>query len=316
MKKLISYLLILIVLITLSIYVFIPEKLNVTSSTHLATTDIGTERFLSNESNWNNWWNKLDSSSINKEKKPGSYFLNGFDFTIKNKFYKSLEIQINNSTRSISSKMVIVALTIDTTGVEWSTQLDAGKSPFSRLTTYLEAKELKANMDAVLKNLKTFLSDNEHVYGIKIQRDRLKDTLYVTAKNSFTKRPGISETYTLIHKIQDYATKNGANITGSPIFNISELGDNNFQLMAGIPVDKHLEGTEFFNTKYMVKGSFMIAEVVGGDSSIERSSKALLQYFNDYRKTSMAMSFTMLVTDRSLQPDTSKWITRLYQPVY
>lgn len=316
MKKLIAYLLILLVLFTLSIYVFIPEKLTVTSSAHIATTDIGTERFLSNEANWSNWWNKLDSSSINKEKKPGVFSLNGYDFSIKNKFYKSLEIQISNTKRSTPSKLVIVALTIDTTGVEWSTQLDAGKNPISRLTTYLEAKDFKANLDAVLKNLKDFLSNTENVYGIKIQRDRLKDTLYVTTKSSFTKKPGISETYALIHQIQDFAKKNGANITGSPIFNISELGDNNFQLMAGVPVDKHIPETKDFNTKYMVKGSFMISEVVGGDSSIQRSSKALLLYFNDYRKTSMAMSFTMLVTDRSLQPDTSKWITRLYQPVY
>ena len=40
------------------------------------------------------------------------------------------------------------------------------------------------------------------------------------------------------------------------------------------------------------------------------------KYFQDYKKISMAMSFTMLVTDRMLQTDSSRWITRLYEPVY
>ena len=68
--------------------------------------------------------------------------------------------------------------------------------------------------------------------------------------------------------------------------------------------------------KNMVKGNFMISEVVGGDYSVNKASKSLQQYFTDFHLTSMAMSFTMLVTDRILQPDSSKWITKLYQPVY
>jgi ABC-type spermidine/putrescine transport system permease subunit I len=66
----------------------------------------------------------------------------------------------------------------------------------------------------------------------------------------------------------------------------------------------------------MVKGSFMVTEVLGGDSTISKASHNMEQYFQDFRRTSMAMNFTMLVTDRQLQPDSSKWITKLYHPVY
>ena len=77
--------------------------------------------------------------------------------------------------------------------------------------------------------------------------------------------------------------------------------------------ENDLDGYTF---KKMIKGSFMVTEVVGGEYTVAKASKSLQQYFTDYKKTSMAINFTMLITDRMYQPDTTKWITRLYQPVY
>jgi hypothetical protein len=94
------------------------------------------------------------------------------------------------------------------------------------------------------------------------------------------------------------------------------MDEGRYQLMAAVPVNKHLPESAAFSMKYMVKGSFMITEVAGGDSTINKASQNMQQYFQDYRKTSMAMNFTMLVTDRILQPDSSKWVTKLCMPVY
>jgi hypothetical protein len=38
-------------------------------------------------------------------------------------------------------------------------------------------------------------------------------------------------------------------------------------------------------------------------------------YFDDYDKTSMAITFQYLVTDRIKEADTAKWITEIYAPV-
>jgi hypothetical protein len=36
---------------------------------------------------------------------------------------------------------------------------------------------------------------------------------------------------------------------------------------------------------------------------------------SDYQQTAMAIPFESLVTDRSREPDTLKWITNIYVPV-
>ncbi len=315
MKKWILVLLAFLGISLSVIYLSIPSNLSITSIASVNTTDVGTERFLIDESKWPLWW--YDSAVANKKIPEGNiYSRNGFDFSISNKFYKSVDIDITRNDLHISSKLVILPYTLDSTGLQWTCSIPTSNNPITKINTYLGAKELKKNMDTVLRNMVQFLSKLENVYGIPIVRDRLKDTLYVTAKKTFTTKPGIKEVYGLIANIQQYVTKNGATQSGSPIFNITEMDSSHFQLMAGIPVNNQLKEAEGFAMKYMVKGSFMISEVVGGDAAIKKASQSLQQYFIDFRRTSMAMNFTMLVTDRMLQPDSSKWITKLYQPVY
>ncbi|MEO6637337.1 MAG: hypothetical protein ABIN25_03605, partial [Ginsengibacter sp.] len=248
---------------------------------------------------------------------PSHPYMDGLDeYKMVEKFYKSASIRINHNTKELASKLSVISLAVDSTGIEWICAFETGADPFTRLSRFMEAKEIKTNMDEVLTHMKLFLSKTENIYGIPVERNYLKDTLYVTTKITVPVYPSNATIYDLIKKIQVYAAKNGANQTGSPIFNVTEMDNNKLQLMAGIPVDKNFPESGGFSLKHMVRGSFMITEVVGGDDAIHKASKSLQQYFADYRKTSMAMNFTMLVTDRMYQADSSKWITKLYQPVY
>lgn len=314
MKKLLLFLIVTLVLFGLGVYVFIPAKLSITSTAVIKTTDIGTERYVTDEANWGKWWNYSKDSSIHPA--PASFIVNGDEFKLMQKFYKSIDIRINHNSRELKSKLLIISLALDSTGIEWNSDYELGNNPFTRLTGYFDARRVKKNMDEVLVNLKAFLSKIENVYGIPIVRNHLKDTLFVTAKTILPTPPSNADIYALIKKIQDYAARNNVKQTGSPIYNVTEMENKRYQLMAGIPLDRSLKEVDGFSMKYMVKGSFIITEVVGGDYTVNKASESLLQYFQDFHKTSMAMNFTMLVTDRMLQPDSSKWITKLYQPVY
>ncbi len=66
----------------------------------------------------------------------------------------------------------------------------------------------------------------------------------------------------------------------------------------------------------MINGSFMVTEVQGGETKVQKSLEQLELYAADYKKTQMAIPFQYLVTDRIREPDSSKWITRIYLPVY
>lgn len=317
MKKLIWFLLLLVVTGTIAIFLLIPQTIKIASVTTVHTTDIGTQRFLIDENQWPTWWHFTDNQTGKNEKMQDRLFeMNGDRFQLKEKFYKSASINIYHDKDSLISRISIIPLQLDSTGIEWTASLEAGYNPIKRLTTYLQAKELVKNMDAVLTHLNSFLSHNENVYGLNIEKVSIRDTMFVAGKHFLKAPPATAEIYQLIKKIQQYAAEKGAAQSGSPIYNVTLIDKDKYQLMAAIPINKVIPEEKGFTIKKMVQGSFMSADVMGGEHTVAIASEKLHQFFTDFHKTSMAMNFNMLITDRILQPDTSRWVTKLYMPVY
>lgn len=313
MKRFLLIGLAIIITSLVAVYAFIPSRITITSAAIAEAPDVAIERLLLDESHWPAWWkncelNKFQSATLTQD----SYTL-----SLQQKFYKSLQFDIEApNQKNVSSRLTLVPLRKDSTGMEWTCQLEVGNNPIQRIQNYRKAKEIKSLLDSCLRPCVRFFSKTENVYGIQIERTKLADTLFVTAKKQFSSKPNQQDIYTLIKQIEAYIQAQGTKPSGSSIYNISQLSENQYQLMAGVPISFRIKDTKPFEIKYMVPGSFLVTEVLGGEYSVQYSSRQLKQYFQDYKKTSMAMSFTMLVTDRSLQPDSSRWITRLYEPVY
>ncbi|MCW3088071.1 MAG: hypothetical protein JWQ78_1457 [Sediminibacterium sp.] len=315
MKKLSLLLVALLILFCISSYLFIPSRINITSSAVMRASENSTERFALTEENWSKWWNS-GQGDHGITTVPDIFAVKGDIFRLTEKFYKSAKINIRHGTQPLPSELVIIPLGVDSTGIQWSCSLESGANPFNRLSRYFAAFAIKKNMDTVLGRMQLFLSKKENVYGIHIARVSTIDTLLVTSKTVLSTYPNTPAIYELVKAIQAYAEKNGARQAGNPIYNVTRIDDTRFQLMTAVPIDKEIKANSRFLFKRMVRGSFMVTEVVGGEHTVEKAAQSLKQYFEDYRKTSMAIPFTMLVTDRVYQPDTSKWITKIYQPVY
>ena len=86
--------------------------------------------------------------------------------------------------------------------------------------------------------------------------------------------------------------------------------------MVALPINKAVNNEGDFLFKQMVKGNTLVAEVNGGRATINNGLKALEQFKSDYQFTSPAISFELMITDRRAERDTSKWVTRLYYPVF
>ncbi|MBV9987949.1 MAG: GyrI-like domain-containing protein [Chitinophagaceae bacterium] len=309
--------LVLLVLFSAGTYLFIPSNLVVSSATVVHTAENGVVKHALDEKNWAHWWNYLHSDTNSAVQPSVHLFSSGNDsFYITQKFYKSADIGIRHHNHTIPTKFLIIPFSTDSTGISWNYSERASSNPFTRFMQYREAAAVKKNMDSVLMNLSSFLNKVQNVYGIPITRTSIQDTLFVSAKTILSAQPHTPEVYALIKKIQAFVAAKGIRQTGNPIYNITPAENNQYQLMAAIPVDKGVPENPVFSNKHMVKGSFMVTDVVGGEQAVDNAWKSLLEYFADYRKTSMAINFTMLITDRQYQPDSSKWITRLYQPVY
>ena len=100
------------------------------------------------------------------------------------------------------------------------------------------------------------------------------------------------------------------------MMHVVQIDSFHYETMVAIPVNRSLQGTDNMMTKRMVLGNILEAEIKGGGTTVRSAMGQLENYKKDHRMESPAIPFALLVTDRSKEPDTTKWITKIYYPVY
>src|SRR4029077_17614911 len=124
------------------------------------------------------------------------------------------------------------------------------------------------------------------------------------------------DVYGLIEKLRDYLPKEGANEVGYPMLNVTRKEQGDYTAMVAIPVDKQMKGTSEIAPKQMLPNGFILTAIVkGGDDAIKKGLAAIANYITDYQKSVIAIPFESLITDRSKETDTTKWVTKIYYPV-
>jgi hypothetical protein len=66
----------------------------------------------------------------------------------------------------------------------------------------------------------------------------------------------------------------------------------------------------------MIAGNILVAEVKGGPYTVTNAFNSLHDYVTDHDLQSPAIPFQSLITNRLQQPDSTKWITKIYYPIY
>jgi len=127
----------------------------------------------------------------------------------------------------------------------------------------------------------------------------------------------VQEIDAMIQDLKKYIVQNNAIEKNSPMLNVLRLDSSHYEAMSAIPVDKALPRTNEFAPKFLLKGGNILeAEVQGGPATIENGLQEIENYRSEFRYTSPAIPYQLLVTDRLKQTDTTKWITKLYYPVF
>ena len=170
-------------------------------------------------------------------------------------------------------------------------------------------------MASVLLSLQTFLEKNSNIYGCPIQEIISKDSALIATRYLTKAYPGNDEVYRLIDTMKKYIIKQGALETNYPMLRITKLNDSIYQTMIAIPTNKKLEGNGSFFLQLFVPWKTLTGSVKGGTYNIDQAFKQMQLYVEDYQRTSMAVPFQLLVTDRRAEGDTLKWVTVICQPV-
>lgn len=313
MKRITGLVAIVLVLAILSTYIFIPANLKIAAVNIIPTNSEAAFRIISKAENWQKW------SDGALQKNGGDYvgaFVNDdHTFYIKEILHNAAKIKVTHSGFESGTLFTILPITKDSSVMKWESELATGSNPFTRVQRYRQAVSLKKNIGNILDKLQAFLKDQQNVYGYNFKVSTTTDTLLVAYKTSSTTYPNTKQLYDGIFKLQQYIVKEGARQIAPPMLNITKRDENLYEYMLALPVDKVINAQPPFLYRKLVAGNFLITTVKGGEQKVNEAMAMMQQYMNDYGKTSMAIPFRRLITDRLTQPDSTKWETEIYYPV-
>lgn len=151
---------------------------------------------------------------------------------------------------------------------------------------------------------------------MKIIKQKVTPSSMISMNQTFLQYPSTQEIYSMINTVREYIRIKGGEENNHPMLNVYTEDKKVYKAMVAVPVKTDLPSEGKFRLKKLVLGNILMAEVNGGVETIMKAEKELSNYVNDYKKISPAIPFQSLITNRLLETDTSKWITRLYYPIF
>jgi hypothetical protein len=306
MKKVLIGLVLSITFLLAAVYLFIPPKIKIEATVPLNAALPGVFRTLINDSSWEKWWPGETPFAYNKQV-----------YSIKGKIFNVFDIDIYSDKDTINSRMELLTVETNTMSILWNAEQVSSNDPFKRFERYRHAKQTEKNMNAILQSIKTFLQKKENIYGVDIRETLVNDSALISTRRKFDHYPNVEEVDSMIQSLKKYIIQNNALEKNSPMLNVFDLGNSRYEAMTAIPVNKVLPKTNEFAPKFLLKGGNILeVNIQGGPYAIEKGLKGLENYRADYKFDSPAIPYQLLVTDRAIEPDTTKWITRLYYRVF
>ena len=310
MKRLIYGLLIIVVICVAGIYIFIPARITVSTVRYVKAYHNTVLKFQTDKTIMNNWFQSVSGKTEN------GYQYKVFTYNIEKTVSNITGFTVKSNTLDLKGNLISLNIYLDSSAIQCVTEIEAGLNPLGRISKYREAIQLKESMTGLMDQLKMFLDNSSGIYGINVKETQLKDSVLITSKILTVKYPTVEEIYQQVKKLSDYASSKNATIQNSPMLFVNKIDDIHYQSMIGIPINKVIEQTNDMRIKRMpYKGNIFVTEIKGGPSVIQKSFEQLNTYLLDSKRVSPAIPFEMMITDRSKETDTTKWITRWYYPV-
>lgn len=315
MTKILIGILILFGFALLCSYFFIPAKINLGKVVYINGNINSANRFIYDERKWSKWWPGETQDPISGSVKNETYHYKNYVYIINRKMFEGMDIQIEHRFGRINIFLQTFRLNTDTIAIEWNGELPETYNPFKKISNYLLAIEVKKNISEILESAKIFLENKDNIYVLHIIQERVKDTILISTKYLSNTNPSTASIYNLIKNLKEYISFQKAAETNYPMLNIKRE-NSVFKTMIAIPINRPIAENEKFVLKRMVPGKILVAEVKGGAYTIREAISQLEIYMDDNHLSSPAISFESLITNRMEEPDTLKWITKIYYPVF
>jgi hypothetical protein len=311
MKKIVLIGIAFLFIAVIIIYLFIPPQIIIAETTTNEVSEINASRFLLQEKNWSKWWPGQKSTHESK-----SFIYNGLNYHFEQSTNSVVTILISGKADNFESNVTFLAQDNLKVRITWTVVLHSGNNLVKRIRQYQRVKQIKRDVSTILQHLKTFLENERNVYGINIRLSKVKDPIMLATSVINNRYPGMALIEALIQKLHKHIKDQNGLETNHPMLDINQVSKTQYQVMVAIPIKKEIKpGIGCFINK-MVLGNILETYVKGGPNTIKYGLNELRMFSKDYRFTSPAMPFESMVTDRSMEKDTSKWITKIYYPIF
>lgn len=305
-----------LLLLTASIYIFVPGQLDVSRLVIINCAKNPVTRTLLDERKWQQWWPhrviKKDTGFV-ASNKPFTY--NGYSYQITKLFTDKIEVFAIHGLDTLSTVIYILPLNKNSVTLQWKCILMTGMNPLKRVLQCRKAVHIKNNMVNIFAGLKAFLENTTNVYGFPIREIISQDSTLIAIRYMTVSYPGTYEIYRLIDTLKTFIARHDATETNYPMMRVTTLSDSQFQIMAAIPTNKKLQGNDPFFFQRFVPYKTLTCTVKGGEHAVNQGFRQMEIFVEDYQRTPMAVPFQSLITNRTTEPDTTKWVTIICQPV-
>ena len=305
MKKWIVIVFGVLLLSIVCIYVLIPGTVLIERVEPVKCNATSAFTFFNSEQKWTKWWPGQEGVS------------GGYRFRLQSLYYLNVDIKISGEEMDVSSRMSVIPVRNDSILLQWTCRVPTSPNPVQRVLRYRAAKRLSGSMQDILTGAGAFLGKQENVYGVAFREGSTSDTYLVALRKNFTDYPSTREIYDMIGIMQAYIKESGARQTSYPIMNVDRPDSSGkWRMTVAVPTDRALEKKGDIYFMRLIPAKFLIADVKGGEMTVMNGVEGMNNYIRDYRRTVMAMPYRALITDRMAEPDTSRWETRLYCPIF
>ena len=300
------------ILILLLIYWIVPAQLEVHQNTIVAVKTTAFTRQIFDEQKWQ-WW---PGTKANSKPTSAMFEYHGNSYTVLQKKLTSLVIEVSNEKDSILTELFFIPIQSDSIQLNWVGIQKTRLNPLNRVKKRSWIRGIDADMNFILEKIKSFYSDEDNVYGFHIEKTIVAYSNYMFTSLRTKTYPSTELIYESVEKLKHYIQMNNAQPTGFPMLNIYRNNDSSYITKLALPVNKQLKNSGDIQYRWMLKGgNILVTEVRGGPYKIERAFSEIQNYVQDHQRIAPAIPFQSLITDRRAEPDTNRWVTKIYWPV-
>jgi hypothetical protein len=312
MKKWFVGFFIVALLLLASVYIFIPNVVALKGNIGIKVTQQGLYRMLLDNTSVKKWWPSNEIKASSKD----NFSLNGYNYKIYANNISLVPITITNNETNLSTSLYIISMQTDSVELAWVGAMSTSYNPIKRFFAWQKVKEINRGMNTVLQKMRLFFSKEENIYGIKTEKAFVTDSILISTGSNSNGYPDTKFIYTLIDKLKTHAFINSAKQTGFPMLNVDTKDSITFNVRVALPINKALpDAGDIVQKRMLGNGNILVAEVKGGVTATTTAFEQIIKYSLDNQRVAPAISFFSLITDRTKEPDSSKWVTKVYCPV-